>query len=167
MDEKENSGDSIRMDLPENKYAKNKNPKKKKDPGEEDSEIEDSLLLKIALITGIIGTIALYFVGDRITIGETTLASINSPQEGKVLVKGYVEKVINKNNVVVIDISQKEKITVVVFPDSQGEGEGAAYCSRCSPAGGIAVGDRIEVLGSLSSYKNRTEIIAEQITRVN
>jgi hypothetical protein len=167
-DEKEYAADRLTHAAHEKKNAgsKDKNKKRKTGQDRDESEIEDSLLLRIALITGIIGTIALYLVGENVTIGETSIGSINSPEEGKVLVRGYVENVVNKENVVVIDIAQKDQISVVFFPNQENSEDGKAYCSRCDAAKDISAGDRIEVLGSLSSYKNRTELIAEQITRI-
>ena len=107
--------------------------------------MNETVLIKIALICVIVGLPALYILADQITVDATTLDKINGlPQGSTVKITGevvVVEKYGGISKITVMDT-----IEIVVFEDVD-----------------VQVGDDIEIYGNLDEYNGKEQIIAEEI----
>lgn len=79
--------------------------------------MNEQLLLKIALVSAILGLIVLFLITQRIELSQTQINKIDHVNED-VLVKGVVTRVTDKGNLAFLEITKPEKITVVVFKDN-------------------------------------------------
>lgn len=108
-------------------------------------------MLKIALLTAIIGTTILFFISSKIEITETTIDKINKDNlEERVKIKGIVNKITELNKTTFIELTQPSTIDVIVFKDKQGNLS-------------IKPGNKIEIIGNIDEYKGNLEIIAQRI----
>ena len=110
--------------------------------------MKENTLLKIALICSLVGLIALYFISTKIEVKDYK-PNFNKNIGDDVKLKGTITKITDAGNVVFIDVSQQNPITVVLFTgDDKLE---------------LISGDNIEVIGELQEYKGKDEIIAQRI----
>ena len=78
--------------------------------------MQDKTLLLIALATGIVGLVALYFILIYAKIPEMTISEMESENpEQKIVLKGTIEKIDAREKVTFITLSQKEFVNAVVF----------------------------------------------------
>jgi len=112
--------------------------------------MKEKTLLKIALICSITGLFILYILSENISIEEKTIDKIDKSNFGEyVKVKGTVDKVINTENVVIIDVVQPQKISVVLFKED----------TNIS----INEGSEVEVIGKVEDYNGEMEIIGSRV----
>src|SRR4030042_1856166 len=109
--------------------------------------MNESLLLKIALITAILGLAALALIAKitdlkEINIGEAKQAD----EEVTVKITGTVERVTSKEDFSIINIRKEEEISVVL-------------CDKIN----LSRGQRVEITGKTKEYKGQKEIVAETI----
>tara|TARA_Y100000310_G_scaffold298572_1_gene332614 strand:+ start:4636 stop:4995 length:360 start_codon:yes stop_codon:yes gene_type:complete len=118
--------------------------------------MKESLLLKIALITTLLGIFVLYVVSDNIKIKELSLDEINDEAIGNMVkVLGKVERVTELDKVTFIDVSQPSTAKVVVFREKEKD-----------DTLGLEQDDYVEIIGKIEDYEGEMEIIAERIRRV-
>ncbi len=111
--------------------------------------MEESILLKAAVICGITGVIALYVIAGSIEPGETQISRITSGRaDGDVSVSGKVVKMMEKDSFMIIELEKEERIDVFLFKDSHVP---------------LAEGDYVEVRGTVDEYEGEKEIIAEEV----
>ena len=108
--------------------------------------MDDALLLKIALIVGVIGVIGLFLLNASIDLKETRFEDVDSVDSGYVKISGVVERVYSKENLTIIDVSQKCNIKVVVFDEVE-----------------LSEGQYIEAEGTVEDYEGKNELLAERI----
>ena len=109
--------------------------------------MNESLLLKIALITAILGLAALALITKitdlkEINIGEAKQAD----EEATVKITGVVERVTSKEGFSIINVMKEESIAVVLFDKIN-----------------LSKGQRVEIIGKTREYKGQNEIVAEKI----
>jgi hypothetical protein len=110
--------------------------------------MDESTLLKIALLTSIVGIIALLAILGLSDISESTISQVKTMDDGAgALVSGTVERITVKGNFSIIVISKKEQVSVVAFENIS-----------------IKKGDEITVLGQVKEYKGEKELVADKIT---
>ena len=111
--------------------------------------MKETTLLKIALICSLAGLITLYFISTRIEIKDYKPNILNRNVGDDVNLKGIVTKISDKGNVVFVDVSQQNLITVVLFTDNNNLN--------------LKNGDNVEVIGKVQEYNGKNEIIAQKI----
>ena len=110
--------------------------------------MKENTLLKIALICSLVGLAVLYFISSKIEIKDYRPNLLNKNIGEDVKLQGTVTKVTGKNDVVFIEVSQKNTINVVAFTKDNFQ---------------LKYGDNIEVIGKVQEYNGKNEIIAQKI----
>jgi DNA/RNA endonuclease YhcR with UshA esterase domain len=111
--------------------------------------MNEKTLLKIAIIISITGLVALYFISDRIETEEKVIENIDATDiEKDIKIKGMVSNIIDKEKVMLVEVSQLKGITVVVFKDGNIE---------------LNEGDLVYISGNVQEYEGKPEIIADEI----
>lgn len=111
--------------------------------------MEESFLLRAAVVCSIIGVIALYLISGRIDAGEADISRITSGQaDGDVSVSGRVARMTEKDSFMIIELEKEERIDVFLFKNSHVL---------------LNEGDYVEVRGSVDEYEGEKEIIADEI----
>ena len=110
--------------------------------------MRDESLLKLSIITSLIGIIMLFFAIQLIEVKTVKISDITENMSGeKVTVYGYVISVYEKNGNMFLKIRDEKEINVVVFNNHFD----------------IEKDDYVKVEGKIDVYKNKLEIIAESI----
>jgi DNA/RNA endonuclease YhcR with UshA esterase domain len=111
--------------------------------------MREKTLLQIAIVISILGLVFLYYVSENTLIGEKIIESIDSTDfEKDIRIKGTVEKVIDKDKILILEVSQPKTITVIAFKDG---------------AIDIKEGELVQIFGSVQEYEGKPEIIADEI----
>ena len=110
--------------------------------------MKENTLLKIALICSLVGLVILYFISSKIEVKDHRPNLLNKNIGDDVKLQGTVTKVTDKNDVVFIEVSQKNTINVVAFTKDNFQ---------------LKNGDDIEVIGKVQEYNGKNEIIAQKI----
>jgi len=108
-------------------------------------------IAKLALITAILGIIAMFFLSAKLEPRESSIAELKNLRLGDfVKISGEVI-LIKKDKTSYFDIrDQSGEIRVVAFDKIN-----------------LAKGDNIEVLGKLDEYRGFSEIIATRVTKIS
>mgnify|MGYP001604076801 FL=1 len=112
--------------------------------------MKENTLLKIALICSLVGLIVLYFISTKIEVKDYK-PNFNKNIGDDVKLKGTITKITDAGNVVFIDVSQQNPITVVLFTEDDLK---------------LISGDDIEVIGEVQEYKGKNEVIAQKIRKI-
>lgn len=110
--------------------------------------MKESTLLKIALICALIGLVALYFISAKIEVKDYKPSELSKNIGDDVNLKGTVTKIADKGNVVFVDVSQQNSVSVVLFTDNNIN---------------LKSGDNVEVIGKVQEYNGKNEIIAQKV----
>lgn len=111
--------------------------------------MDDSTLLKFALICSFLGLVALFSIMYFSVIPEKSLNNITEDDLGsKIKISGDIERIriSSDNQTTFITLSQKCSIDVISFD-----------------AINLSKGQKITVEGAVQEYQNKKEIIAEKI----
>lgn len=109
--------------------------------------MKDSLLLKIALVTSIIGLGFLVLILTTTGLQEIDISEAKELEEDQaVKIIGTVERITVKEGFSIINLRKEEEITVIMFDKVN-----------------LSKGQRIEVSGKIEEYKGEKEIIAEKV----
>jgi DNA/RNA endonuclease YhcR with UshA esterase domain len=112
--------------------------------------LTDSMLIRIALITSLIGIACLYFISGRIEISDKTAAKINSADTEKIVsITGKVKNIRAGESFSVITIEKTELVKIAVFEN----------LSTIN----FPEGKEIRVKGKVKDYEGSLEIIADEI----
>tara|TARA_Y100000310_G_scaffold112450_1_gene110930 strand:- start:5402 stop:5755 length:354 start_codon:yes stop_codon:yes gene_type:complete len=113
--------------------------------------MKEQTLLKIALITSLLGLLIIFLINDNIEIKEKNIEKITIDNIDEfVKLKGRVNKVIDTEKVTIMEITQPQQITVVLFKDK----------NETMP---IEEGNEVEVMGKVDEYEGKLEIIADRL----
>jgi DNA/RNA endonuclease YhcR with UshA esterase domain len=108
--------------------------------------MNDMTLLRAALLTGIIGIIALFVLSSR-PLEETAVEMISCRDTGDtVKISGRIEGARQLGGVTIMDVSSSRSIPVVVF-------------DNYSPV----VGAQVTLTGKVEVYKGQLEVLASTI----
>lgn len=111
--------------------------------------MKESLLLKISLICIMVGMPVLLFISQSIELSESNIAKITDANIGKISkVNGIVTRIMAKEGFSIIDVERKQIVKVVVFENMSKD---------------IEKGDWINAKGRLEEYKDKIELIADEI----
>ena len=111
--------------------------------------MKENILLKIALICSLAGLLILYFISAKIDLKDYKPSELNKNIGDDVKLKGTVNKITEKDDVVFIEVSHQSPITVVLFTEN--------FNSN------LKEGDTVEVTGEVQEYRGKNEIIADKI----
>ena len=112
--------------------------------------MKEKTVLKIALISSLVGLLVLYLISDNITIEEKNIEKITLDNKDEfVKVRGLVNKVVDTEKVTIIEIMQPNEITVVLFKNE-------------NKATLIQEGNEVEIIGKVDEYEGELEIIAQR-----
>ena len=112
--------------------------------------MKEKTLLKIALICSLVGLLILYLISDSIEIKEKNIEKITLENKDEfVKLRGIVSNVVDTEKVVIMEITQPQEITVVLFKDKE--------------TVNIQPGNEIEVIGKVDEYEGTLEIIADRL----
>lgn len=113
--------------------------------------MQEKTLLRVSLITSIIGLITLFFISEVFETKQVNFIS-TSDLDNNIQVYGIIKNINHFEKNTLIEIETKQKINIVLFE------------KFTRP---IYVGDYISVSGELKQYKNEFEILAEEIKIVS
>jgi len=111
--------------------------------------MKEKTLLKIALVCSLVGIMVLFFVSDSIEIKEKDISKINLENVGEdIKLTGYVSKVVDLENVMYVEITKPETISVVLFKKTN-----------------ISVyeGSFVEIIGEIDEYNGRMQVIGNRV----
>lgn len=103
-------------------------------------------MLKIALICSIAGIVLLFFISNSIKLEEREISTLKPDED--VLVKGRIEKIFEKEDFMIITLSREETVDVVLFNADLVD---------------LQQGYIVEVKGETKEYKDRIEIIGDEV----
>jgi len=113
--------------------------------------MKEKNLLKIALITSLLGLSILYLINDNIEIKEKNIEKITIDNKDEfVKLTGIVNRIVDTEKVTIMEITQPQQITVVLFKDE----------NKTMP---IQEGNEVEVIGKVDEYEGKLEIIADRL----
>ncbi len=110
--------------------------------------MKETTLLKIALACSLVGLFVLYFISTKIDVKDYKPNLLNKNIGEDVKLNGVITKISDAGDVVFIEVSQQNPMTVVLFTKDDIR---------------LNDGDNIEVIGEVQEYKGRNEIIAQKI----
>jgi DNA/RNA endonuclease YhcR with UshA esterase domain len=111
--------------------------------------MKEKTLLRIAIACCLIGILVLFIVANNVEIQERNIGKITLKDvDESVRIKGVVERVVEKEKVVIVDIVQNNEMSVVLFKER-----------------GIDIkrGDKVEVVGQLKEYNGKMELIGDEL----
>lgn len=109
--------------------------------------MNESLLLKAALITAVLGIIALIVIIKTTDIQEININQAKASEEGETIkITGIVERVTSKEGFSIISIKKEEAISIVLFDNIN-----------------LTKGQRVEITGKTQDYKGTKELVADKI----
>jgi len=113
--------------------------------------MQEKILLKIALITSLLGLSILYAISDNIEIKEKDIEKITIENKDEfVKLSGIVSNLVNSEKVMILEITQPQEITVVLFKNKNNSID-------------INEGNEVEIFGKVDEYNGKMEIIAERV----
>ncbi len=113
--------------------------------------MQETTLYRISLLGGVIGILALSLISSFIDIEEKDISRITANDVDKDFkITGTVESIRESGGNLFLKIGHKSEIDVVLFKEENV----------------FSIGDRVEVKGKITEYKDRFEIIGEDIRRV-
>jgi len=113
--------------------------------------MKEKNLLRIALICSLIGILVLFIVSNNISVQEKTISRITIEDvDKKVKVKGFVEKVVDTEKVMIIKVVQPQDMDVILFKEENETID-------------IKEEDFIEVIGKVEEYKGELEVIGQRV----
>ena len=113
--------------------------------------MKEKTLLKAALIISLLGLVVLYLISDNIKIEEKNLEKITLGNKGEfVKIKGTISNLVNTDKVAILEITQPQKITVVLIKNSNNAMQ-------------IKPGNEVEVIGKVDEYNGKLEIVADKL----
>jgi len=109
--------------------------------------MDESLLLKTALITAIVGLAAITLIAKLTSIEEMNIGEAKKADEGAtVMITGTVEKVTSEEGFSIINLKKEESIAIVLFDSIN-----------------LSKGEKVEVTGKTQEYKGSMELVADKI----
>lgn len=109
--------------------------------------MDESTMLKIAMVVGMLGICSLLIVLKASKIGESTLGEAKLMEEGgSAKITGTIERVSAKDQFTILTLRSEERVSVVAFSSMN-----------------LSKGQRIEVTGKIKEYEGENEIVADNV----
>ncbi len=113
--------------------------------------MKEKTLLKIALICSLLGLLVIYLISNNIEIKEKNIEKITLDNKDEfVKLRGIVSRVTDTEKVTIMEITQPQQITVVLFKNE----------NKTMP---IQQGNEVEIFGKVDEYEGKLEIIADRL----
>lgn len=113
--------------------------------------MKESTLLKISLVISLTGLLALYLISENIEIKEKNIEKITIENKDEfVKLNGIVSNLVNSEKVMILEITQPQEITVVLFKNK-------------NSSININQGNEVEIFGKVDEYNGKMEIIADRV----
>ena len=113
--------------------------------------MKEKTLLKVALICSLLGLLGIYLISNNIEIKEKNIEKITLDNKDEfVKLRGIVSRITDTEKVTIMEITQPQQITVVLFKDE----------NKTMP---IQQGNEVEIFGKVDEYEGRLEIIADRL----
>lgn len=113
--------------------------------------MKEKTLLRIALISGIIGLVILFIISDNLEIKEKDIDKINKANvEEDVKLIGTISRITNLEKVTFIELEQPATMTIILFKDKNKNIT-------------LYKGDKVEIIGEIDEYNGELEVIAQRI----
>ena len=117
--------------------------------------MEEKTLLKIALVASLAGLMFLYLISSNIEIKEKNIEKITLENKDEfVKLRGIVSNLVNSEKVAILEITQPQEITVVLFKNK-------------NSSININKGNEVEIFGKVDEYNGKMEIIADRVRVVS
>ena len=117
--------------------------------------MRERTLLKLALTVSIIGILGLFFLAETVSVEETAISKLDGMgQEGRVQLRGVVARVATKGNTTFLMLEKQEQVNIVLFSN------GAAIYDK------LRTGENVSVIGKVTKYKGKPEIVADKVVRI-
>ena len=113
--------------------------------------MKEKTLLKIAVLSSVLGLLILFFISSYIPIQEINIDRIDEMDIGEpVKIYGEILKVGESDKVLFLQIGQEkiEKVEVILFKDSDFD---------------LKEGNYVEIIGEIDDYQGKREIIAHTV----
>ncbi len=110
--------------------------------------MKQTTLLKLALISSILGTCLLYILSETIPIPEKTISEIKEIVDGKIRLNGVIKEIKQTEKSIVYAIEKPEQISAISFGNIEKV---------------LKIGDKVEIVGEISEFKGKKQIIIEKI----
>jgi len=110
--------------------------------------MKQTTLLKLALISAIVGTCLLYILSETIPIPEKTISEIKEMEDGKIRLNGVVKGITETEKSIIYTIEKPEQISAILFNNVKKD---------------LKIGDKVEIVGEISEYNGKKQIIVEEI----
>lgn len=113
--------------------------------------MKEKTLLKIALISSVLGVFLLLIVQDNISLDPISPKEIEEKNSGEVVkIIGFISGISNKDNLMFLKISEKriDEVDVMLFKDHDIH---------------LKENQVVEIVGEVSEYKGKKEIIANKL----
>lgn len=109
--------------------------------------MNEKTLLKLALIMTVTGLLILFFISETIEPKEKPLSQINKENiDAFVKLTGTITSVASKEKVTFIQINKQETAQVILFDNIS-----------------LSRGDKVEIIGKITEYNGKLEVIAQQV----
>ena len=116
--------------------------------------MKEQTLLKIAIVTALLGMFSLYLLSDAINIDESSISKIEQEEPGKsVKILGTIEDLYQGETSSVLTIKRPEDVTVFVYRNKQ-------------PNMTLAIGDQVEIIGKIDEFNNQQQVQANRIRKL-
>ncbi|MCH8329453.1 MAG: hypothetical protein IIB81_03605 [Nanoarchaeota archaeon] len=113
--------------------------------------MKEKTLLKVALICSLLGLLVIYLISNNIEIKEKNIEKITLDNKDEfVKLRGIVSRVTDTEKVTIMEITQPQQITVVLFKNE----------NKTMP---IQQGNEVEIFGKVDEYEGKLEIIADRL----
>ena len=116
--------------------------------------MNDRMLINIAILLSFIGMFLLMGISQNVSLENVSISDLSNIKNDNTEVKlvGTVDKIIEGDKIMLIELVQPQKINVVVFKDGTLN---------------ITKGSKLEVKGTVTEFKGKKEIIAYEIISYN
>ncbi len=112
--------------------------------------MQENTILKIALLCSIIGLVALFLLSKNLTLDSPNLITKDELDQ-TLKIKGTINRITNYEKNTIIEITRTEKLDIVLFENNID----------------LKQGEKIEAVGQLKQYKNKFELLADEIKIIN
>lgn len=108
--------------------------------------IDEGMLLKISIISALLGLVILFILSGSITVDETTIRKMTDGSVSDVVLTGKVVSVTDKGELTILRIEKTESVEVIVFEGSMQIEEGMDVRIKGSVDDGSILAERVERL---------------------
>ena len=109
--------------------------------------MRENTLLKVAILSSIVGLVILFFISRSIEIPEYNPSQVKDVGMDVKLI-GKITKIDQREGLFFIEVSKENKVEVALFTKDKTD---------------IKYGDNVEVLGKVQDYNGKAEILANKI----